>query len=124
MHQWDTCFRIDHQNTRKPKDEEIIDAIISIWYNDKDFNPEKIQKSFKVTVISTKLDGSEQNLVAKHEEISEEVINPKDVIIDDKDFFNVSNELSNNNISEELQTKLDDYFQSNGSNINNDIDID
>jgi len=68
LHQWDTFFQIDHQNTRKHKDEEILDSIISIWYGDKDFTQEKIQKSFKVTGISTNLDGSEQNLVAKHEE--------------------------------------------------------
>ena len=71
MHQWDTGFWIDHQNTRKLKDEEILDSIIIIWYNDKDFTREKTQKSFKVTSISTNLDGSEQNLAAKHEEISE-----------------------------------------------------
>ena len=56
-------------------------------------------------------------MVAKHEEISEEVIIPNDVIIDYKNLFNVSDELSYNNISEDLQTKLDNYFHSNSSYI-------
>jgi len=45
------AFKIDLQNTRKTKDEEILDSIISIWNIDKDFTREKMQKSFKITVI-------------------------------------------------------------------------
>ena len=124
MHHWDTCFRIDHQNSRKPKDEEILDSIINIWYNDNDFTREKVQNSFKVTGISTNLDGSEQNLIAKHEELSEEVIIPNDVILNADDLSIYSTESSNDNIFREHQSKLDDFFQSDISNTNNNMDID
>lgn len=58
IHHWDTSFLIDYQNSRKPKNEEILDEFINILYIDNDFTREKIQKSFKVTGILNGLDGS------------------------------------------------------------------
>lgn len=42
LHHWDTDIRINHFNTKKPDCFEIIEAIVSIWYNFKKITIETI----------------------------------------------------------------------------------
>ena len=67
MHHFDIDFRIKNQNTKKPSYNDIIEAVVNIWYDEKIITQNEIIKSFKVTGISNKLDGSENNMFIKHE---------------------------------------------------------
>ena len=58
----------------------LIDAIVKIWNNDEIITPCNIINSFKITQISINLNGSEQHLLKKTDEINEEIILPNDVI--------------------------------------------
>ena len=89
LHHWDVDFRIKNQNSRKPNSMEIIDAVAQIWNDDKIITINNIRTSFKTTGISINLDGSEQHLIKKNNEIWEEIIFPNDVILNDDEINNI-----------------------------------
>ena len=64
-HHWDSDFRINNMNSKKPTYYDIIDAIVSLWYNEDKIQKNNIIRSFKITGISIKLDGTENYLVKK-----------------------------------------------------------
>lgn len=86
LHHWDTDYRINHLNRKKPDCFEIIDAIVSIWYNESSITKEIIIKSFKITGISINLNGSENHLVKKYDDLSEEIIAPDDALKEEEIF--------------------------------------
>ena len=49
---------------------------MDIWCNDNIISKEIINKSFKVTGISSRLDGTEDSLIIQHEQICEEITSP------------------------------------------------
>ena len=55
--------------------------MVQIWYNEKGITSDTIIYSFKTTGITVNMDGSEQNLVKKNEDICDELILPYDVIL-------------------------------------------
>lgn len=64
-------------------------------------------------------------MVGKHEEISEEVIIPDDVIVYDNNVLAPPKEIFKYQDNyEEHQMKLDDYFKFKDNDINHDMDID
>ena len=63
MHLFDIDFRIKNQNIKKTSYNDIIEAVVNIWYDEKKITQTEITNAFKVTGISNKLDGSENNLV-------------------------------------------------------------
>lgn len=67
MYNWDTNFRINNLNIKNPNEIDIIEAINDIWYNNNDITREMIIKSFKITGISVKVNGEENNLIRKIE---------------------------------------------------------
>ena len=50
-----------------------------------------IVNSFKSTGISIKLDGRENNLVTKHEILTEEIYSPESLIDDEEDNYSIKN---------------------------------
>ena len=84
---------------------------------------ETIEKSFKVTGISIKLDGTENHLVKKNEEFSDEIIEP-DNLINEEEYFDLENfnkKEDNKKTQISDQTKITKYFSQIDSN---DMDID
>lgn len=65
---------------KKLSEEDIINAIEEIWFNEKYITKEQIIKSFKITGISSYLDGSENHLIKHNIEIGDEIIVPNDII--------------------------------------------
>ena len=47
IYNWDTNFRINNLNMKKPNEIDIIEAINDIWYNNNDITKEMIIKSSK-----------------------------------------------------------------------------
>ena len=47
-----------------------------LWYDETIITKEQIIKSFKITAISSNFDGSENSLIIKHPEISDDIIVP------------------------------------------------
>ena len=89
LHHWDSHYRINHLNTIKPDYYEIIDANVNLWYDETKIKTDMIKNSFKITGISIKLDGSENHLVKKYDEISEEIIFPEDIFEEIEEFTNI-----------------------------------
>jgi hypothetical protein len=83
MHHWDLDFRIKNLNSKKPTRDDIINAVVNLWYNDDLISWKNIISSFKCTGISVKLDGTEQNLIKKYDDVCNEIILPSDVILND-----------------------------------------
>lgn len=83
MHHWDLYFRIKNLNSKKPNRDDIINAVFNLWYNVDLISRKNIISSFKFTVISVKLDGTEQNLIKKYDDFCDEIILPSDVILND-----------------------------------------
>ena len=54
-----------------------------------------IIKSFKVTGISSNLDGSEDNLISHHEEICDEIISPYELITEEKELNEIIQKIEN-----------------------------
>jgi len=65
----------------------LIDAKVKIWNNDEIIKPCNTINSFKITGISINLNGSEQHLLKKNDEINEEIILPSDVILREDDIY-------------------------------------
>ena len=65
MHHWDSNFSINNMNSKKPTCFDIIDAIVSLWYNDDKIQKNNIIGSCKIIGISINLDGTENYLVKK-----------------------------------------------------------
>ena len=65
----------------------LIDEVVKIWNNDEIIKPCNTINSFKITGISINLNGSEQHLLKKNDEINEEIILPNDVILSEDDIY-------------------------------------
>ena len=89
LHHWNIDFYLDTENKRKPSELDIINAITDLWYNENFITKEIIIKSFKVTGISSKLDGKEDNLIIQRNEICEDIISPKDFLSDEKELTDI-----------------------------------
>ena len=59
-------------NSKKPTCFDIIDAIVSLWYNEDKIQKNNIIRSFKITGISINLDRTENYLVKKNSELCED----------------------------------------------------
>ena len=77
---WDTDFRIDSMNKKKPNEFDIINAVYKIWYDKEFINYKMIIDSFKITGISVSLDGSENHLIKYHKELSDEIYIPSELL--------------------------------------------
>jgi hypothetical protein len=86
-------------NSKKPTRDDIINAVVNLWYNDDLISWKNIISSFKCTGISVKLDGTEQNLIKKYDDVCNEIILPSDVILN-VDFITKAK-----NIYEDLEEK-------------------
>ena len=123
MHHWDIDFRIQNKNEKKPTPNDIINAVVDIWYNNTTIKQCNIINSFKSTGISINLDGSEQHLVHKHAELCDEIIIPNDVILEPNQIDIAENIGNNLNLikeenNKEGNSKITDYFSiSNGANM-------
>jgi len=123
MHHWDIDFPIKNKNTKNPNLNNIINAVVDIWYNDTLIKQSNIITSFKCTGISIKLDGSEQELVHKHNEICDEIIIPNDVVLNSNEISMVENIFYNLNLKKEENTtkdgncKIIDYSKLNEDNM-------
>ena len=117
LQHWNIDFAIDNKNEKKPKEDDIINAIYNIWYTECNFPKDVIAKSFKITGISSNLDGSEDNQIIHHHEICDEIISPTEININDNEFDEiikkVENErknIKNNVISDNKQPKISDFL--------------
>ena len=77
---WDTLFRISNNNTRKPTNKELLEAIYNIWYDENIISKKMIYHSFKITGISINMDGSENHLVHINENLITKIPVPNDII--------------------------------------------
>ncbi len=87
-------------------------AIHNIWRNDNTINKEIIKKAFKITGISIKFDGSENNLVHINEDLIEKFPIPEDLLILDnleEDNHIFKNKPNFDNIKKDHI--LDEYFK-------------
>ena len=114
MHHLDSNFRINNMNSKKPTCFDIIDAIVSLWYNDDKIQKNNIIRSCKIIGISINLDGTENYLVKKNSELCEEIIGPDDVINDnDDDIYSEDSSISSDSKSKKNnleQPKITNYF--------------
>ena len=94
---------MDSENKRKLTELEIINAITDIWYNDNIISKETIIKLFKVTGISSKLDGTEDSLIIQHEEICEEITSPQDFINDENELNDLIEHIEKERIKKNYQ---------------------
>ena len=62
-------FAIKYGGNKKPVSEDLIEWIVSSWYDPKVIPKEMIINSFKKTAISNKMDGSEDNMFEWPEEL-------------------------------------------------------
>ena len=49
MHHWYIDYILENQKKKKPSEEDIINAIEDIWFNENYITKEQIIKSFKIT---------------------------------------------------------------------------
>ena len=113
MHHWDSNFRINNMNSKKPTCYDIIDAIVSLWYNDDKIQKNNIIRSCKIIGISINLDGTDNYLVKKNSELCEEIIGPDDVINDNDDIYSEDSSISSDSKSKKNnleQPKITNYF--------------
>ena len=101
LHLWDSDYRINNLNSNKPDCYEIIDAIVSLWYDETKITVDIIKNSFKITGISINLDGSENYLVKKNDEVSVEIIVPDEFLEDNED-----EKIENNDKKEKLKKEI------------------
>lgn len=71
---------------KKPKEDDIINAVWNIWYDEWNFPKEDIAKFFKIRGISSELDGSEDNQIIHQHEFWDEIIRPSEININDNEF--------------------------------------
>ena len=115
MKQEDTLFRIRTKNMRPPNENEIIDMFLKIWYDDSRVRKNTIIKSFKMTGISTKMDGSDKNEIELPEILIDEIPDPKtfieenNSIMDDSDVIEM-NENNNNRLNNNFEVPITNYF--------------
>ena len=82
----------------------LIDTEVKIWNNYEIITPCNLINSFKIVGISIKLNGSEQHLVKKNDEIWDEIILQNDVILSEDDInTNVEDVLNNNNFAKKKE---------------------
>lgn len=106
---------------------EIIDTVVQIQFDEKIITPNNIIKSFETTGISINLDGSEQHMVKKNDEIWQEIILPNDVILNEDEMNNIQINMNNNNLFKmpeikELDNEITDYFNIEKKDYMMDID--
>ena len=95
---------------KKPSEEDFINSINDIWFNENYITKEQIIKSFKITGISSNLDGSENILIKHNEEIGDEIIVPNDVLQEKDNDIDIIEEKKTENIKIESNPKITDYF--------------
>ena len=88
----DTIFRINSMNLKKPEYKDNLFAIHNKWKNDNTINKEIIKKAFKITGVSIKFDGSENNLVHVNEDLIEKFPIPADLLENEKEFLDILEE--------------------------------
>ena len=74
---------------------------VKLWYDETKIRKETIIKSFKMTGISTKLDGSDTNEISIPEIILDEILDPNEYIDQNENIMNdldISEMNRNNNI--------------------------
>ena len=83
-----------------------------LWYDETIITKEQIIKSFKITAISSNLNGSENSLIMKHPEISDDIIVPEDFALNDIKIEDILSNNTNktNKIGEDA--KITDFFKS------------
>ena len=115
MKQEDALFRIQTNNMRAPNEHEIIDMFLKIWYDDSRIRKNTIIKSFKMTGISTKMNGSDKNEIELPEILIDEIPDPKNFIeennsmMDDSDVIEM-NENNNNRLNNNFDMPITNYF--------------
>lgn len=80
---WDTEFLINHLNSKKPNENDLIETIYSKWYDNKEITKDNIINSFKTTGISSNLKGKENHLINLHSELADYIYSPDDLIEED-----------------------------------------
>ena len=113
---WDTDFRIDSMNKKKPNEFDIINCVYKIWYDKEFINDKMIIDSFKITGISVSLDGSENHLIKYHSELSDEIYIPSELLAESNKIINdYELEMDNNtkkNIKDNNKDRaITDYFK-------------
>ena len=104
---------MENQNKKKPSEEDIINAIEEIWFNEKYITKEQIIKSFKITGIFSNLEGSENHLIKHNIEIGDEIIVPNDIIKEEKNDIDIIEDKKPENVKSNAIPKITDYFQKN-----------
>ena len=74
IHHWYLYYIKKNIIEKKPSCEDIIDAVDMLWYDETIITKEQIINSFKITSISSNFDGSENSLIIKHPEKSDDII--------------------------------------------------
>ena len=97
---------------KKPSEEDIINAIEDIWFNENYITKEQIIKSFKITGISSNLDGSENHLIKHNEEIGDEIIVPNQILQEEDNDIDIIEEKKQENVKINDVPKITDYFHS------------
>jgi len=116
MHNWDIDFQFKIKMPKSLIPKIFLNDVVGILYNDALIKPNNIITSFKCTGISINLNGSEQELVHKHDEICDEIIILNDVILNSNVISIVENIYNNLNLKKEENTtkdgicKITDYF--------------
>ena len=64
---------IENKNEKNHSCEDIIDMVDMLWFDETIITKEQIIKYFKITGISTNFNFSENYLIIKHREISDEI---------------------------------------------------
>ena len=95
---------------KKPTEEDIINAIENKWFNDNFISKDLIIKSFKITGISSNLDGLENSIIKHNEEIRKEIIIPNDILLEDINFSDSENEIKSIKTKKDDERKIIDYF--------------
>ena len=81
------------KNIEKIKREVIIEWICEAWYNKNSINEEVIKKSFLVTGISNKEDGSEDDFFEGYQKLNEFIVEDDvDLNIEDLEDINSASE--------------------------------
>lgn len=115
MKQEDTLFRIQTNNIRAPNENEIIEIFLKIWYDESKIRKDTIIKSFKMTGISTKMDGNNKNEIDLPEILIDETIEPQNFIdesnatMSDSDVIEM-NEINKNRLKRNFDVPITNFF--------------
>ena len=82
-----------------------------LWYDETIITKEQIKKSFKITAISSNLNGSENSLIMKHPEISDDIIVPEDFALNDIKIEDILSNNTNKSNKSGKDVKITDFFK-------------